>query len=287
MMRVMAKMSAGRLGAMVLAVVLITGPVTPAMAQDREQTLADIRQELSVLYVEIQRLKQELVTTSGATVPSGGGTSLDRIIAIEGEVTKLIGKTEELEYRIDQIVSDGTNRIGDLEFRLVQLEGGDLSKLGETTTLGGGDLPSVPMTPIEPVTSPDAGGELAVGEKADFDTAMASLNGGSFEDAQTRFGSFVDAYPGSLLTAQAYYYRGEALSGLGRTKEAGQAYLAGFSADPNGDMAPEALYRLGTALGQLGQVNEACVTLSEVAARFPASPAVADATAEMQGLGCQ
>jgi hypothetical protein len=28
----------------------------PALAQDRTQTLADIRQELSVLYVELQRL---------------------------------------------------------------------------------------------------------------------------------------------------------------------------------------------------------------------------------------
>jgi hypothetical protein len=41
----------------------------PALAQDRTQTLADIRQELSVLYVELQRLGQELNTTGGA-----GGT---------------------------------------------------------------------------------------------------------------------------------------------------------------------------------------------------------------------
>ena len=38
----------------------------PAVAQDRAQTLADIRQELTVLYVEMQRLKRELSTTGGA-----------------------------------------------------------------------------------------------------------------------------------------------------------------------------------------------------------------------------
>ena len=35
------------------------------IAQDRAQTLADIRQDLNILYVEIQRLKGELSTTQG------------------------------------------------------------------------------------------------------------------------------------------------------------------------------------------------------------------------------
>ena len=34
----------------------------PAMAQDAE-TLADVRQELTVLFVEVQKLKRELSTT--------------------------------------------------------------------------------------------------------------------------------------------------------------------------------------------------------------------------------
>ena len=32
---------------------------TPVVAQDRAATLADIRQELTVLYVEMQKLKRE------------------------------------------------------------------------------------------------------------------------------------------------------------------------------------------------------------------------------------
>ncbi|NDH72449.1 MAG: tol-pal system protein, partial [Rhodobacteraceae bacterium] len=35
------------------------------IAQERAQTLADIRQDLNILYVEIQRLKGELSTTQG------------------------------------------------------------------------------------------------------------------------------------------------------------------------------------------------------------------------------
>ncbi|MEO0761253.1 MAG: tol-pal system protein, partial [Pseudomonadota bacterium] len=41
-------------------------PGAGAVAQDAE-TLADIRQEMTVLYVEVQRLRRELSTTGGAS----------------------------------------------------------------------------------------------------------------------------------------------------------------------------------------------------------------------------
>lgn len=258
---------------------------TPIAAQDRAQTLADIRQELTVLYVEIQRLKGEMNTTGGAAAPSGAGTLLDRVNAIEAQLTRLTAKTEELEFRIDQIVKDGTNRIGDLEFRLVELEGGDVSKLGETTTLGGGEMPGVPAT-VTPSTGPTPGGQLAVGEQADFDAARAALDAGDLAQAATLFANFVESYPGGPMTAEANFLRGEALARQGLVSEAARAYLDSFSGSPEGPRAPEALLKLGAALGQLGQMNEACVTLGEVANRFPQSPAVAEAQAARQALGC-
>ncbi|MEY8843201.1 tol-pal system protein, partial [Cribrihabitans sp. XS_ASV171] len=45
-------------------------------------------------------------------------------------------------------------------------------------------------------------------------------------------------------------------------------------------------FQLGAALGRLGQVDQACVTLGEVEVRFPGSPAVARAAQEMTALGC-
>ena len=55
-----------------------------AKAQD-DQTLADIRQELSVLFVEMQRLKRELSTTGGASVSVTGNSALDRLASMEAE----------------------------------------------------------------------------------------------------------------------------------------------------------------------------------------------------------
>ncbi|MDK3017147.1 tol-pal system protein YbgF [Pseudodonghicola flavimaris] len=274
-------------GLLLLALVLtLFGRAAPALAQDKE-TLADIRQELNVLYVEIQRLKRELSTTGAPQTGVSGDSVLERVAAIESELQRLTADTEELGHRIDRIVEDGTNRIGDLEFRLVELEGGDVSKLGETTTLGGeppaGAVPA--GTPAAP-GNPDAGSELAVGEKADFDAANAALEAGDFARAAELFAAFNDSYPGSPMAARAHLNRGHALEGLGDTREAARAFLGAFTADDNGPDAPEALYELGAALGRLGQVSQACVTLGEVGVRFPVSGAVSAAKAEMAALNC-
>ena len=67
---------------------------------------------------------------------------------------------------------------------------------------------------------------------------------------------------------------------------AARSYLDSFSGDPEGILAADALFKLGTSLAALGQVQDACVTLREVAVRFPASETVSEANAAMQELSC-
>ena len=269
----------------VVACVALMMPLAPAgWAQDREQTLADIRQELSVLYVNIQQLKRELNTTGAPVGAGAGGSALARLDAIEAQMQQLTSKTEELEHRIDRIATDGGNRVGDLEFRLCELETNcDISKLGETTTLGG----SAGSAPAAVVRQPEANTpELAVGEEADFDRAQAALDAGRSAAAIEILDHFLDAYPGSPLTAKVQIARGDAMDSLGEKTGSARAYLEAFSAAPEGPQAPDALFKLGRALGQLGQQSEACVTLGEVGVRFPGSDAVRDAEAERARLGC-
>ncbi|MEO0487364.1 MAG: tol-pal system protein YbgF [Pseudomonadota bacterium] len=263
--------------ALALSLLVLAAPVT---AQGTD-TLADLRQELSVLFVDLQRLKQELNTT-GAAGGVGGGTMLDRVSAIEGRVQALTAKSEQLEFRIDRIVRDGTNRIGDLEFRICEMEDGcDIATLGETPTLGGVDAAPAPAVP----TAPDTSG-LTVNENADYQAAQTALEAGEFADAADRFAAFVDTYPGGPLTVDAQYFQGEAHEGLGETRAAARAFLGAFTSDTSGPRAPDALYKLGASLGALGQQAEACVTLGEVINRFPTSDAAAEAVTRQGALGC-
>ncbi len=271
----------------VAAVAAFLGGAPAAFAQD-DQTLADIRQELSVLYVEVQRLRRELSTTGGASTNLAGAGALDRLNAIEAELQRLTGKTEQLEFRIESVVRDGTNRVGDLEFRLCELEAAcDIANLGDTPTLGGGEAPQTgAVTPAPAPTPEQPGTQLAAQEKADFERAQGSLASGDFRAAADQFAAFNTTYPGGPLAVEAELRRGEALEGLGDVREGARAYLSAFSQDQQGQNAPEALFRLGAALGRLGQTQEACVTLAEVGVRFPAAPAVADAQSAMQNIGC-
>lgn len=273
------------------------------VAQGRAETLADIRQQLTVLFVELRQLSVELSTTGPATgtPPGQGMTLLDRVAAMESEVQRLTAKAEELEFRIDRIVSDGTNRIGDLEFRLCELETEcDISSLGETPRLGGDTAPATALAPVAPtaprpeqpstsggVVPETTGPELAVGEVAEFEQAQQALASGDYEVAAEAFRTFNESYPGGPLAAAADLGRGDALERLGETREAARAYLAAFSTDQLARTAPVALYKLGASLGKLGQVSEACVTLDEVALRYPdAIDVISQARTARDEIGC-
>jgi tol-pal system protein YbgF len=255
-------------------------------AEARKDSLADIRQSLQVLYFEIQQLRTELSTTHGPTGAAGEGPALVRIDALEQELRRLTGDVEQLQFRIEKIVQDGTNRIADLQFRLVELEGGDLSQLGKTTTLGGGEMPAAVVPPAVTGEETTGSAELAVAEQEDFDAAKRALDEGNFVESSDRFLAFIDTYPGGPLTGEAYFWRGEALAALSDWKNAARSYLESFSGSPLNSKAPDAFFKLGVSLGKLSQIDAACETLGELSRRYPAADVVPQAAAEMQTLGC-
>jgi tol-pal system protein YbgF len=271
-----------------IVIAIVLAIASPAVAQGRDQTLADIRQELSVLFVEMQKLRRELSTTGGVNTNLAGTNALERMDAMEAELQRLTAANEALTNRVDRIVSDGTNRIGDLEFRLCELESGcDIGSLGDTPTLGGGALPApVAPQPVAPVADPTGGVELAVAEREDFDRAKATFDAGNFEAAAEQLQRFTDTYQGGPLTGLAHLMRGEALQNLGLTSSAARAYLESYSGTPNGPTSPTALLKLGVALDGLGQTSEACITLGEVTLRYPDTEASIEAQAARASMGC-
>ena len=275
---------------------------TPLAAQDRASTLADIRQELTVLYVEVRKLKRELSTTGGANVNLTGTNALDRINSMEAELSRLTATTERITNQVDGVVRDGTNRIGDLEFRLCELEANcDIGSLGDTPTLGGGALPAVTAssggasgsieggvtaTPLDAGAISSGGVELAFAERQDFDRAKAAFDEGSYEAAAQQLQQFTDTYQGGPLSGLAHLLRGEALQNIGKTSSAARAYLESCSGTPDGATSALALLKLGLSLDTLGQPSEACITLGEVTTRFPNTDASLEAQAARGSMGC-
>ena len=279
-------------------------PMT-AMAQDA-RSLADVKAELAQLAAQFNSLKRELVSTGAATNGTAGGDALQRMDSIEAQLTKLTAKTEAVEQKVNAVVSDGTNRIGDIEFRLCELtKGCDPGSLPATPDLGGmakGVAAAKPATkPANTaaaadttVTAPTANAptananapELAVNEKADFDRAKGVLASGDFPRAADLFKTYAQSYPGGPLVPEAGLLRGDALTQTGDVANAARAYLDAFSANQTGALAGQSLTKLGQSLGKLGQGPEACVTLAEVGKRFPGTADDTASKAAMAAQGC-
>ena len=84
-----------------------------ALAQDRAQTLADIKAELASLNGEFNALKNELMTSGAVQSGAAGGSALQRLDSIEQALIRLTAQTEQVELKVNRVVTDGTNRIGE------------------------------------------------------------------------------------------------------------------------------------------------------------------------------
>jgi len=262
---------------------LTLGGASFAQSTPDPDELASVRSELTALNGQIESLRAQLLSNTAGQGVATSGPALQRLDQLELELRRVTGNVEALRRHVSQIVEDGTRRIGDLEFRLVELEGGDISTLGETSTLGG-------VAPVPAVSSelkvPDTGAELAVVEREDFEAALEALKGGDAVTAATGFDQFLMAYPGGPLSASAMYYLGEAHYAQSNWAGAARSYLKSFSDYPDSEHAPTSLYKVGLSLGKLGQLKEACLTFSETQARFPGHPTLTQVLSAKEMFSC-
>ena len=257
----------------------------PAAAQS---TVADVKAELEVLDGQIEQLRDELVKTGAARgLPADPATALTRLDQLEAELRRLTDRVDVLTNDIRRIVDDASNKAGDLEFRVTELEGGDTGILPkEPEPLGGGITGPRPR-PVAASVAPAQSGELAVSEQADFDAAKAAADAGDNARAAALFGTFLQAYPGGPLSSEAQFRRAEAQGATGDWSGAAHSYLDAFSGAPQGPLASRALFGLANSLRQRGNVAEACLTLTEVVSRYPGSAEAAEVPSQRQAFGCQ
>ena len=291
--------------ALVLAAGLMLGGL-PVAAQDA-QSLADIRTELNQLTADLQSLRGQLVASGPAGFQAAGGDSaIDRMNAMEARLAQLTGQTEKLQNQIDRVVRDGATRIGDIEFRLCEMEEG--CDLGSLTTPGLGEqggsampgsdqqgalaAPSAPSSMPSPMSSPTmssplAGAAVTAAEKADFDRAREVLGQGDFRRAADLFAAIAQTHAGGPLTAEALFLRGQALDAAGDLEGAGIAWLESFAANPNGPQAADALLGLSRAMSAKGGPQEGCFYLQEINNRFPGTPQAAEADKRLIAADCE
>jgi Skp family chaperone for outer membrane proteins len=171
-----------------------------------QSDLNNLNEQISAIRLELSEIKdstiEDAIDAAKNVVASGikesAGSVLFRLDVIEEEMRNLTGIIEELQFYTKNIALDATNRIGDIEFRLTELEGGDLSLLGNSRIIGGSKKTS------------NANAELAITEKSSYDNALELLNEDRFELAIIEFDKLINAFPNGPLTVAAHYSKGDA-----------------------------------------------------------------------------
>ncbi|WP_255329576.1 tetratricopeptide repeat protein [Paracoccus albicereus] len=262
----------------------------PAFAQDGP-TLADLQADLRTLSADLQSLRGELMASGQlGYAAAGGDTAIDRMNAMEAQIATLTGQAEQLQNRIRRVVADGTTRLGDIEFRLCEMDPNcDLSSLmnqPELGSTGNSGMPAMPAPASGAAGAPPRPAATTASEQADFDRAREVLGQGDFRRAAELFAAVAETHAGGPLTAQALYLRGIALERAGDQDGAAGAWLESFAADPEGSSAADSLLRLATVIGEKGDPLAACLYLAEIPVRFGGSDAAVEAESRMAQLNC-
>lgn len=239
---------------------------------------------------------------AGPAMAQGGAVDAlqNRVDALEAEIRRLTGQVERLGQGLREAERGSAARLDDLEFRVIELEGGDpLAEMRrdpppvDAPAETGGQVAAAPVAPpAEAAPGPAALGVLTSpvapsDERAALSAALRDLQALGLDAGRRSFEAFRETYPGSVLTGEGYHALGEAHRREGRYREAALDFLIGFRDHPE-RMGPENMIGLGETLFALGRTAEACETFGAVGQRFPAAgdEAAAAAAAAARRAGC-
>ncbi len=276
----MPKRSSWILGAVIAIGAVAAVPLAQAQTLTASSSAEDLKYRLSVIDAELADIRARLGATGGAATTSGsagGGGLVVRLDRLEAELRQLTGQVEQLSFEQRRIGEEAARRFSDVEFRLTELEGGDISTIQPVEPLGGGSNQVAAVGP-----------EVSISERNELTRAIDDVKQGRFDQGEDRLQTFLTSYPGSPLRGEALYWMGESQFVRGAFQNAARSFLDGYNADRSAPVGPQSLYRLGVTLGRLGQFSEACLTLNEVRLQFPNGPAdiLGAAADESRSLNC-
>lgn len=266
------------------AMVSLSAGEATAQGVDRYQFL-QLEKDVKALNAEVARLRG-----------SAGGPTGQRLNAVEDEIQRLTAQIERLEYAQRQHEAESKKKLEDLEYRIIELEGGDPSILFQNQDEKQGALAPGGAAPLDAAPAPSGGGSLGVitstatvpgGEQDALDAGIAAIQGRRIEEGKQILSGILSNNPGTPLAPQVQYWLGEARFQAGEYQAAAKSYLDGATINAGAPTAPASLMKLGVTLGLLGKNDVACSTLREVGVRYPQSgEVISRANLEMSRIGC-
>jgi tol-pal system protein YbgF len=237
----------------------------------------------------VAKLEQQSQGQNGA---QGNIELVNQINALQSQVQTLQGQVEELRHQLDELKGRSKDQYIDLDSRIGRLEGrnsGAPAANAAPANANNGQLQDIPLgsptaaparpdntstalpSDATPLSAPPPQPVAAnpADEKSAYDQAFSALKDGRYAESARRFQAFIDQYPGSELTPNAYYWLGESYyvtQNYPISLNTFQKLLAQF---PNGQKAPDALLKVGYCQYEMKQWDQAEATLNQVLQRYP------------------
>jgi tol-pal system protein YbgF len=245
----------------------------PAAAQSRRemQMMADIR----MLQEQTQQLQQQLLAAVDQL-----STTLKAINARVDEQAAATRKSfADQKLAMDQFGTDLRIVRERIDENTVRITG--LSQEIEALRLAIPQFPTSPVAPLDPNAPPPEPGTtpattappvtLAPGMSPQrlYDTAMSDYSVGQWALCIEGFETYLRGFGRTDYADDAQFYIGECRQRENKLAEAIDAYNRVISNYPKGDRVPDAYYKRGIVLGELGQIDRARESLEAVIKQFP------------------
>ena len=269
-------------------------------------TSANAQEDTGALVERLERLERDVtfvqkqVYRSGAggeagNAPATTGQQNVRFSQIDEEMRQIRGLIEQTQFQNKQIATDLKRLSDDIDFRLRAIEQKQAQASLEqpvapaiTTPVADSaavpELPAAAIDPTKPATytpepkakpteKPALTGKDFPDANAHYSHAFKLLNEKKFSEAATSFDGFVKKYPADPLTANAFYWLGESQYARSDFTRSTESFRKGFEVNPDGQKAPDNLYKLALSLAQIKRKTEACVVLSQVVSKYAGTAA--------------
>jgi tol-pal system protein YbgF len=217
---------------------------------------------------------------------------VNQINALQSQVQTLQGQIEEMRHQLDELKSHSKDQYIDLDSRIGRLEGRNSAAPAASAgaaSANNGQLPDMTLGSSAPppsatqqsnptagaivadtnVVAPPAPANSPADAKSAYDQALNALRDGRYAESARRFQAFIDQYPASELTSNAYYWLGESYyvtQNYPISQNTFQKLLAQF---PDSQKASDALLKIGFCQYELKQWDQAEATLNQVLQKYP------------------
>lgn len=261
---------------------------------------AHAQEDTGALVERLERLERDVtfvqkqVYRSGSTgdassAPATTGQQNVRFSQMDEEMRQIRGLIEQTQFQNKQIATDLKRLSDDVDFRLRAIEQKQAQAAEQaaalsvvTPAVSAPATPELPAATIDttkpatykpepkekPIEKPALTGKDFPDANAHYTHAFKLLNEKKFSEAATSFDGFVKKYPTDPLTANAFYWLGESQYARSDFTRSTESFRKGFEVNPDGQKAPDNLYKLALSLSQIKRKTEACVVLSQVISKY-------------------